>query len=235
MRGRAASVLAPLLVLAIHAVVLREVPVDLRPETRTARSAPAEAELRAWAIAKRAAIRDRKWPEAKELALRLLEFSPTDHTSLGDLAEIERELGNDAAESEAWERYLKVAPVPVHACPDFAFSYRRQGRMKEYLDACERCLSFNPKNSDNLFCVGHASERLGLIEKAREAYRRGLEVAPDYPDLALGLARIELRAGRLDEAARRANQALAIRPGDREALELLKKTGRAPASAEAGR
>lgn len=228
MRGRAAAFFAPLLVLAIHLIALRSVPVDLRPEARVG-AGPTETELRRAAREKRAAMREKRWADAKEATLRLLRFAPSDHASLGDLAEIERALGNDAAETAALERYLLVAPVPVHACPELPFSYRRQQRMDDYLDACERCLAFDPKNVDSLFCVAHASERLGDLDRAREFYERGLELSPGYADLSLGLARIAHRTGRPDEARRRALEALAKRPGDGEALSILDRLGGAPA------
>ena len=234
MSRRASSILAPLLVLGIQVVTLRALPVDLRPEAQAARSLPSETELREWAAAKREAIASERWEEAKELTSRLLRFAPSDHGSLGDLARIERALGDDAAESEAWERYLRAAPVPLHACPDVAFSYRRQERFEDYLRACEICLSYDAKNADSLFCVGHANERLGRLDRAKDAYERALERAPEYADVSLGLARIAFRTGRIDEAARRAAEALANRPGDHDALEMLRRTGRkAPASSAA--
>src|SRR5690606_16242484 len=111
----------------------------------------------------------------------------------------------------------------------------RQDRLDDYLRACERCLSLDAKNADGLFCVGHANERLGRDEAARRAYERALERAPEYADVSLGLARIALRAGHSDRAARHAAAALAHRPGDREAVELLALTGRAGPGAEPAR
>ncbi len=63
--------------------------------------------------------------------------------------------------------------------------------------------------------LGRTYERLGAFDRARERYEQALSIAPENPlqwieeDASLGLARLALRAGRLAEAERRIESALA--------------------------
>jgi tetratricopeptide (TPR) repeat protein len=84
---------------------------------------------------------------------------------------------------------------------------------KEAFHAFERCLAIDEQNSDSLFFFGHALETEGQTERAAALYRRGLKTSPLYPDLILGLARIQVQRGELD-AARRAVQGVLQRSPD---------------------
>ena len=100
-------------------------------------------------------------------------------------------------------------------------SSAKAGKDKEAIAAFERCLSFNPKNSDSFFYLAHAQEMDGQWDQAAKNYEQGLEISPDYTDLRLGLARCRLRQDKPDEARKIANQVLAKNPNKADALLIL--------------
>jgi tetratricopeptide (TPR) repeat protein len=131
---------------------------------------------------------------------KLLEAYPGNHMYLEMAAQVYDQLGDYQREAEYWEKYFDHAPNPVTACPQIGQVYRKQGKQKEALDAFERCLAQDPANADSIFYLAHALEMAGQTDRASELYARGLKLAPDYTDLQIGLARVQLRQGKLKDA-----------------------------------
>jgi len=79
----------------------------------------------------------------------------------------------------------------------------------------------DPKNVDSIFCLGHAYELAGNLERAKQLYERGLTLAPGYLDISLGLARVLLRDGRADRAKEIAEAVVRQEPDNTDALFVL--------------
>lgn len=80
-------------------------------------------------------------------------------------------------------------------------------------------LEMNPGLTDAWARSAECLEVMGQLRRAIDAYRRSLELSPQLAaDYALALARLFLRTGELDEAARHAELAVDGNPGDAQLL-----------------
>jgi len=159
-----------------------------------------------------------KYQQALPGVLKLHHDYPGNHIYIEMAAEIYDHLGHFDQETDFWEQYFDRAPNPVAACPQIGQAYLKQRKQKEAISAFERCLARDPENSDSIFFLAHALELSGQTDRAAELYQRGVEIAPDYTDLQLGLARIRLREGKDTEAKEIALKALAKSPQNVDAL-----------------
>lgn len=104
-------------------------------------------------------------------------------------------------------------PPPIVACPapealeggaSIALSQARQARLEgdfeHALCVVEAVLVLEPLSADAWVESGLAHSASGHNERAREAFLRALQIAPDYDDARIGLARLAYRAGNADEA-----------------------------------
>jgi tetratricopeptide (TPR) repeat protein len=153
-------------------------------------------------------LRANRYKDALDVVLRLHQADPNNHVYLSDLAAIYGNLNRFDEEARYWEMFFERAPLPIEACPQIGAAYQKQSKMKEAVNAFERCLALEPGNSDSLFYLAHALERQGDYARAASLYKRGLASSPDYADLRIGLARTELRQGRPDEARKMSVQVL---------------------------
>ncbi len=133
---------------------------------------------------------------------------PQNHIYIRRLAMLYGKIGRRREEAELWEEFMKVAPTPEEACPALGEAYRKQDLIDRALDAHQRCLEINPKNSDAYFFLGHVHELERHADRARELYERGLSFNPTHADLELGVARLDLRAGKPAAAEARARAVL---------------------------
>src|SRR5215472_15384558 len=149
-----------------------------------------------------------RFQEAIAPLSRLREMQPENHEYIRQLAETYHNFEAYDREAAQWELFLTYAPLPVEGCPQIGQAYLAQGLRAEGKHAFERCLALDELNGDSLFFLGHTFETEGQIDRAERLYRRGLKGSPHYPDLILGLARIQVRRGQLAEARRAAEGVL---------------------------
>jgi tetratricopeptide (TPR) repeat protein len=165
-------------------------------------------------------LNEGKYQEALQVMLKLHDAYPENHVYISKLADIYDHLGRYKEESDMWEQYLDHAPRPMEACPQIGQAYWKQGvlKEKEAISAFERCLSFDPSNSDSIFYLAHALEMAGQFDRAGELYQRGLTLSPKYTDLRLGLARVWLQQDMLEKAKESALGVLGESPDKVDAL-----------------
>jgi YaiO family outer membrane protein len=97
---------------------------------------------------------------------------------------------------------------------------RHAGHPEEALTHLERAAAAEPGNADIHLQIGVANLAMGRLDAAETAFRRTLDLAPDYADARLGLARVAQRRG--DRAAALA-ELDRIDPGHSEANELRRR------------
>src|SRR4029077_21214130 len=93
-----------------------------------------------------------------------------------------------------WEQYLQYSPTAIDGCPQVAFDYQKQNKPEEAFKAFERCWMIEA-DADTIFFYAHALETDGQFEKALKLYLDGIKRAPNYPDIQIGLARVQSRLG----------------------------------------
>jgi tetratricopeptide (TPR) repeat protein len=159
-----------------------------------------------------------RYKEALNVVLQLHDADPRNHVYLFDLATIFGNLGRPDEEVRYWEMFFDRAPLPIEACPQIGLAYQKQSRIDEAVHALERCLTLDSTNSDSLFFLAHALERKGDFTRAADLYKRGLTIAPNYLDLRIGLARVELHQGHPKEAREMSLQVLQRSADNADAL-----------------
>lgn len=168
----------------------------------------------------RAFLRQDRYAEALQPTETLSQAYPDNHIYLGRLANIYNHLGRYRDEAAMWERYMNDAPTPLEACPRIGQAYWSQGAQfyPQAIASFERCLKLDPKNADSYFFLAHALEMTGNFDRASQLYRQGLEIAPAYNDLRVGLSRSLLRLDKIPEARQEAQKVLDKDANNRGAL-----------------
>lgn len=166
----------------------------------------------------RALMRDGDYTAALAPLRELHEAFPSSHIYIDRLAVVYHQMNRFAEEAALLEEFLVKAPHPEEACPRIGLAYRALEQEAKAFDAFKRCFDIDATNPDAIFYFALANERGGRLAKAAELYDRGLELAPTYDDIRLGLARIALRQDEPDKAKSAAVAVLATHPDNTDAL-----------------
>lgn len=202
-----------LLVLAIYAWALTPTAVSVTP-----RANPGEASAEQSLADSNEAFEAGRYADALEPTSRLIERFPNQHVYARRLAVIFGRMDRPSDEAASWERFIESSATPVEACPAIGEAYARAGDQAKALDAFERCVAFDTRNSEMVFYLGRAYERAGRSAEAADQFSRAVALNPSDTDSELGLARLSLRANRVSEAGRAANAVLARFPANADAL-----------------
>ena len=92
---------------------------------------------------------------------------------------------------EALKNLIEANPKEQFARFGLAMEYAKAGRMEEAVGEFQVLLELNPDYWGAYYHLGQALEQAGRYDEAREAYRRGMEVAGR---LGQAKARSELEA-----------------------------------------
>jgi tetratricopeptide (TPR) repeat protein len=131
-----------------------------------------------------------RYADALEPTSRLVARFPLQQAYAERLAHTFGKLNRPADEAAAWERFVDTSPTPIDACPAIGDAYTRAGQPQKSLEALQRCVSFDPRNSEQLFFLGlrHAGQ-----QPMRCSLFRGGAIDPSDADILLGLGRLALR------------------------------------------
>jgi tetratricopeptide (TPR) repeat protein len=166
----------------------------------------------------RAHLRGKRPAQALPLLERLHQQAPTNHIYSADLAETYRALSRFADEARAWDDYVASAPLAQEACPAWPRAWEHAGDPRRSLAAYRRCHELDPSDPDGIFFLALALEHQQQPDQARALYAEGVRLSPAYDDMAIGLARLDLRAGKVAEARRRSEAVLGHAPDTVDAL-----------------
>jgi len=123
------------------------------------------------------------------------------------------------------------------AYADLAEALRRRGQRHEALQVTLQGLVRHPMHADGHDCLARIYADLGDLERARLAWSKALEIAPDHLGSLRGVAFLLFRQGDLAAAEAALRKLLARAPGDegaRRALEVVRAGGAPAAAAPAG-
>ncbi|MEY3020803.1 MAG: hypothetical protein RLZZ272_1787, partial [Actinomycetota bacterium] len=188
-----------------------------RSEVPVTGSSGAPDELETRLRAARAALDERRLPEAVELFGDALELRPDHRGALVGLAWARRGLGDHAGALEAFRRALETAPDDLRLIRNVVREARRVGRPAEALRLADRGRELAPE--DPRFAVERASVLDALDpDLARAAWSEAEELAPDDPEVAIGIARAAGHEQRLEDAAEVLRRAVRARPDERRLL-----------------
>lgn len=120
--------------------------------------------------------------EAAPLFRQALILAPLAAEVYGDLAEAEFRQGNVDAAVQTLRRLLAIYPYTYFGVlhREIGFLELRAGRNAEAQADLARAVSLDPMDWHAHFLLGHAHRRLGDRDEARSAWRRVLEIRPDF-------------------------------------------------------
>ncbi|MDP8980520.1 MAG: tetratricopeptide repeat protein [Acidobacteriota bacterium] len=162
-------------------------------------------------------LQEKKYEQALPLMLRVHKAYPESHIYIEHLATIYAALGRFGEEAQMWEKFLQYAPMPAEGCPQIGQAYEKQNKLVEAEKAFERCYIIEP-NSDNILFYAHAVEMKGDYKKAAALYEQGVKRSPNYGDISVGLARVQMFTGQSAKAKERVLAVLKRSPDNVDAL-----------------
>jgi tetratricopeptide (TPR) repeat protein len=115
---------------------------------------------------------------------------------------------------------LKEWPGDVEAWEGCGSAQLVRQQWGEALTHYEEALARDPHRERSLLGAALAAEQLGLVEHARDYWRRAVAANPWLPEYRRGLSLLLLRQRDLEEAGRQAQQWLRLDPGSVEARRL---------------
>jgi tetratricopeptide (TPR) repeat protein len=101
-----------------------------------------------------------------------------------------------------------------------AEGYRRNYRMPEALRCLDTWLHFEPDNTHAIFLRGELHRQVGAVNRARDEYRRVIELDPAHREAQRHLARCLVQVGRYQEAAEHLDRLLRESPSDLDLMTL---------------
>ncbi len=104
---------------------------------------------------------------------------------------------------------------------DLAEALRRRGQRQEALQVALQGLTRHPMHADGHDCLARIYADLGDLERARLAWSKALEIAPDHLGSLRGVAFLLFRQGDLAAAESALRKLLASAPGDEAARNAL--------------
>ncbi|HXP84312.1 MAG TPA: tetratricopeptide repeat protein [Bryobacteraceae bacterium] len=150
--------------------------------------------------------------------LTLYKAYPESPIYIKQIAEIYQGLNRYQESAAMWENFLTYSPRPTEGCPAIGLAYENASKPKDAFKAFERCWQLDKQDPDSIFFYGHELEKDQQLQAAYGQYKHGVQLSPEYPDMQVGLARIELRLGHLSEAHARLLKVLERRPENVDAL-----------------
>ena len=211
----------PLVVLALCYWALFTSPVSTPVPLTDTPGAPTVDATREMVEHARELLRAENYQEALEPVKTLWAMDQTSHIYAKWLAEISQHLHKPQDEARYLEQMARLSPTPFEACPRLGEVYWEQGLPKESMDAYERCHKFDESDPDGVFYLARSYEWAERFDDAQKLYQHGLELDARYMDMRLGLARLQMRRGKTEDARARAIQILDEMPGNVDAMLII--------------
>jgi tetratricopeptide (TPR) repeat protein len=150
--------------------------------------------------------------------LILYKAYPESSIYIRQLAEIYQGLNRYDESAAMWEHFLQYSPRPTEGCPAIGLAYENASKPQEARKAFQRCWELDKQDPDAIFFYAHELEKSYQLDEAYAQYKHGVELSPEYPDMQVGLGRVEMRLGHLTEARARLLKVLKRRPQNVDAL-----------------
>ncbi len=190
---------------------------------------PAESLDETKTIVKRAATAysAQRWDEARGGYEALVKGSPDNPIYWHALSVIYHQQNDLENEGRALEEVWDKSPTPIDACPGLPLAYQRLHRTNEAFEAARHCYDLDQQNTDSIFALAWVHERRKDWKESRQLYEKGLALAPQYTNMQIGLARLELFQCSNNKAISLAQAALKQNPRQPDALLVLGMASRA--------
>jgi predicted Zn finger-like uncharacterized protein len=156
--------------------------------------------------------------DAYRAAIELAPARPESLKSYLALAKLESELGELALATKALDEAQAKLPPSAPLSKAFGEIAQSQGRFGEALERFQSALRIDPADTHARFLAAVTLTRLGRFDDALAAFVRVSETDKDFPGLALERGRLYEESGRIAEALKEYEAALARAPEDQELM-----------------
>lgn len=175
-------------------------PAAITALEEAARLAPGSAEVHA--LLGKAYLRDRKAHPAATHLEKAVQAGAQDPNTLLHLGAAWWELKRTADAERLFRRALDSGATTLVALQQLGRLLLFEGRAAEAIEPLGRAATLRPEDVDLRLDLAAALEGAGKDKEALAAYREAVQKAPDLPRARYGLARLLLRTGDRDAAAR---------------------------------
>ena len=169
-----------------------------------------------------------------EMALHYFDWAtrlaPRFAPAWGNVGVARRRLGDIKGAFEAYRQALTVAPEDAVILGNLASLYRSIGREHE-AELALKAFKVTDATPHTLIVRGDLDLTQGRLRAAMRLYKRARSLAPRLADPWVALARAELARSRPDRARKDLERALALEPGNRSALAMLREISDTAATA----
>ena len=163
---------------------------------------------------------------AYDAAAKAFELDPENVEVVQRVAWLATDLGKPQEAIAAYEKLVAGKPGDVESWLALGDLYNRSGQPQKAASAFERVTELDPQNAyKTFFNLGALIENRDNLtsadnRKAIEAFRKSVEIKPDYGPGWRHLAYSQLRAGDLAEARRSFERYLQVEPKAKDAAEI---------------
>jgi tetratricopeptide (TPR) repeat protein len=145
---------------------------------------------------------------------RAIALSPAYADAHYNLAQAHMHLGHYAQAAVAYEAFLKTNSAHTEARNAYALALDNSGRHREAIAQFCEVLRSNPQHADAWYNLGNAFQAASDSTQGAAAFRRAIELKPEFvmPRVMLGL--VEASRGELDEAQAQFDTVRKLDPGN---------------------
>jgi rhomboid protease GluP len=127
--------------------------------------------------------------------------------------------GNDPlAAILSFNQALKISPAEPSVKQNLALAYLGSGHYDAAQAEIPHLVAYEPDLATANYILGAASDLSGDTTPAITAFQEAIKHRPDFPEAQDGLARVEIQAGKLDDARSLYAAVLAKHPNDQAAI-----------------
>lgn len=156
------------------------------------------------------AVKHQEWSAAKAAFEKALIARPQDVEIMGDLANVELEMGFADAAMKRYQAALKLAPDALRLWFNYACALQDLRQMDRALEANQRCLKLAPSHTGALNNLGTLYLALGRPKQAKQMLEQAIELAPNDPHFRANLLDVFERLNQTDAL----DEALSALPSD---------------------
>jgi tetratricopeptide (TPR) repeat protein len=158
-----------------------------------------------------------RFEEAVALLAQAVAASPGERAVLTNLGLALSRLGRNAEAVEAYRAALALDPRHAGTLAKLGRVLAQSGQFHEAIDSLERACSLDPRNPDTANALGAALAASGeehAVATARAAFRRAVELDPEFGEAWRNLGLLEARQERWTDAAAALGRAVQLEPPD---------------------
>ena len=162
------------------------------------------------------------WETPESLFTHSLNLHPESVAARIGLASIQRQAGKVEQAFETLREgldYRDNARLRIGA----GLVYAKTGQISDAVEQFKKARELDPENPESIYYLGSLREEIGNTTSAIESYRQAVEMDPSYVAAHVGLARLLIPRGEIEEAGMHLEEALRWNPSTTEAIELLNK------------